>query len=280
MAAGAFFFAAMAALVKVAGARFPTMELVFARSVVVLVLTVAAVRFRGGSLAGRERRLLLLRGVLGFTALSCFYFSVIHLPLAEATVIQYTNPIWTAILAAVLLSEATGRLEILLAVASLGGVLLVAQPAAIFGGGEPLPAGAVGVALAGALFSAGAYVTVRRLRAEPAMTVVFHFALVSVVLSLPAALTGGWVLPVGLEWWLLIGVGLTTHLGQVFLTWGLQREPAGRATMIGYLQIVFAVGWGWFLFRDLPNGPSWTGAAIVLLATGILVRRAPPAVRE
>lgn len=272
MATGAFFFAAMAALVKVAGARFPTMELVFVRSVVVLVITTLTVRLRGGSLAGRERRLLVLRGVLGFAALSCFYYSVIHLPLAEATVIQYTNPIWTAVLASLLLAEVTGRREMGLALLSLVGVILVAQPAFLFDAGRPLPGPAVAVALCGAVFSAAAYVTVRRLRTEAAMTVVFHFALVSVLLSIPGLLVERWVRPVGWEWLLLLGVGVTTHLGQVFLTWGLQREPAGRATMVGYLQILFAGAWGWILFGQLPNGLSVAGAALILAATALVVR--------
>lgn len=272
MAAGAFFFSAMAALVKVAGARFPTMELVFFRSVVVLCITTLTVRLRGGSLIGRERRLLVLRGVLGFAALSCFYYSVIHLPLAEATVIQFTNPIWTAVLASLLLAEATGRREMALALLSLVGVVLVAQPAFLFGAGRPLPGPAVAVALCGALFSAGAYVTVRRLRTEAAMTVVFHFALVSVLMAIPGLLLEPWVTPAGWDWLLLLGVGVTTHMGQVFLTWGLQREPAGRATMVGYLQILFAGAWGWALFAQLPNVFSILGAALILGATALVVR--------
>lgn len=275
MAAGAFFFAAMAALVKVAGARFPTMQVVFARSVVVLLVTVFTVRIRGGSLAGRERGLLVLRGVLGFGALSCFYYAVIHLPLAEATVLQYTNPIWTAILAALLLSEVTGRRETALGLMSLAGVVLVAQPRMLFGSGTPLPGGAVAIGVAGAFLTAGAYVTVRRLRTESAMTIVFHFALVSALLSFPWAALGGWVMPAGMEWALLLGVGLATHLGQVFLTWGLQLEPAGRATTVGYLQVLFAGGWGWLLFRQLPNGVSLAGAAVILLATAMVIRGTP-----
>lgn len=276
MAAGAFFFAAMAALVKVAGGRFPTMEVVFARSVVVLAITWATVRLRGGSLAGKEPRLLLLRGVLGFGALSCFYFGVIHLPLAEATVIQYTNPIWTGLLAGLFLGEAATRKESGLALVSLVGVVLVAQPTVLFGQGAaaPLPPGAVAVALAGAVLSAGAYVTVRRLRAEAAMTVVFWFAAISVLLSLPAVLLGGWVLPRGGEWFLLLGVGITTHLGQVFLTWALQREAAGRATTVGYLQILFAAGWGWLLFGQLPNRLSLAGGAVILVSTTLVARSA------
>ena len=119
MVAGAFFFSLMSALVKLGGDRFPTMELVLARSLVVLALSTWALRRRGIPFRGNERRILVLRGVLGFVALSCFYYGVIHLPLAEATVIQYTNPVWTALIAAVVLSEWIGAGQVGLALLSL-----------------------------------------------------------------------------------------------------------------------------------------------------------------
>jgi drug/metabolite transporter (DMT)-like permease len=94
-------------------------------------------------------------------------------------VIQYTNPVWTALIAAVVLGEWIGRAQVGLALLSLAGVVLVARPGFLTGGGSALDPVAVAVALVGALFSAGAYVTVRRLRGEEPMVVVFHFALVS-----------------------------------------------------------------------------------------------------
>lgn len=276
MAAGAFFFSLMSALVKVGGERFPTMELVLARSVVVLVLSSAALWRSGTGFVGRERGLLVLRGVLGFTALSGFYYGVVHLPLAEATVIQYTNPVWTALIAAAVLGEWIGGAQVALALASLAGVVMVVRPAALLGvasGG--LDAGAAAVALGGSIFSAGAYVTVRRLRAEATMVIVFYFAVLSTLMAAPF-LAFGAVMPGGWDWALLTAIGVTTHLGQVFLTRGLKLEAAGRAMTAGYLQIVFAAVWGALLFGDVPDAWSFAGAVVIVASTLVLARLPSP----
>ncbi len=276
MAAGAFFFSLMSALVKVGGERFPTMELVLARSVVVLALSSAALWRSGTGFVGRERGLLVLRGLLGFTALSGFYYGVVHLPLAEATVIQYTNPVWTALIAAAVLGEWIGGAQVALALASLAGVVMVARPAALLGvasGG--LDSGAAAVALGGSIFSAGAYVTVRRLRAEATMVIVFYFALLSTLMAAPF-LAFGAVMPRGWDWALLTAIGVTTHLGQVFLTRGLKLEAAGRAMTAGYLQIVFAAVWGALLFGDVPDVWSFAGAVVIVASTLVLARLPSP----
>lgn len=270
VAAGALFFSVMTLLVKLAGSRLPTMEIVLARSVVVSILAGATALLRRRDLRGREPRLLLLRGGLGFTALSCFYYAVVHLPLAEATVIQYTNPVFTALIAAAVLSESLRAREVALALASLAGVTLVARPGFLFGDtASPLPLLAVAVALAGALFSAGAYVTVRRLRREHTSVIVLWFAAVSTLGSLPPALLA-WTRPTPREWVLLLGVGLSTHLGQVAVTRGLQRERAGRAMTVGYLQIVFAAVWGALILGELPGPWSIVGGLVIVVSTVVL----------
>lgn len=267
MVAGALAFSVMSALVKAGGATLPTMELVLGRSVVMLVLVWATLRARGVPLWGGERRLLVLRGLLGFVALTCFYYAVVHLPLADATVIQYTNPVWTALIAAVLLGEHLRPLEVVLSVLSLLGVVLVARPTFLFGGAsmglDPL---AVAVALAGAVFSAAAYVTVRRLRGEEAMVIVLYFALISSLAAAPFV-APVWVTPDARGWGLLLAIGVSTYLGQIFMTWGLQREPAGRAMAVGYLQIVFAGVWGFLFFSETPDAWGVAGAALVVAST-------------
>ena len=95
MAAGAFFFSIMSLLAKTAGGRIPTQEMVLARGAVMTAMSYLALRRAGVSPWGeRQRVLLLIRGVLGFTALSCFFFAVVRLPLADATVIHFTAPVW------------------------------------------------------------------------------------------------------------------------------------------------------------------------------------------
>ncbi len=274
MALSALFFSAMAALAKMAGGQVPLFEIVLARSLVVTVLSGWGVVREGRGFVGREPRLLILRGVLGFAALSCFYFAVVRLPLADATVIHFMNPVFTAIVAALILHEHMGLPEGLLILASLGGVILVARPAFLFGEANTLDPLAVGVGLAGSVLAAGAYVAVRRLRSESPNLVIFYFAAVSTLLSLPGVLMNP-VLPSGPMWLVLAGVGLTTHLGQVFVTHGFRLERAGRASAIGYLQIVFAAGWGWLLFREAPDLWTWAGAGVIVASTLTLVRLHP-----
>jgi drug/metabolite transporter (DMT)-like permease len=275
MAAGALFFSVMSALVKLAGARLPTMEVVLARSVVVLAISWVSLRRMGIAPGGERRGLLLLRGLLGFIALSAFYYGVIHLPLADATVIQYTNPVFTALLAAVVLGEGLRRREVGLTLASLGGVVLMVRPGFLFGGGAGLPPLAAGVALAGALFSAAAYVAVRELgRSEAPLVVVFWFALVSTLGALPFVAVD-FVWPRGWEWTVLVGIGVATHLGQLFLTMGLREERAGRAMSVAYLQIVFAAVWGLLFFAEIPDRWTVAGALVVVAATWGVARSRP-----
>jgi drug/metabolite transporter (DMT)-like permease len=109
--------------------------------------------------------------------------------------------------------------------------------------------------------------------------IVFYFTLVTVPASIPGLLMHA-VMPTAHELGLLGGVGVSAVLGQVYLTRGLQREPAGRATAIGYVQIVFAAVWGMLWFREYPDAMSLAGAAMVLVSVVVLARRrASPSAR-
>jgi len=268
MAAGAFAFSIMSLLVKLAGQRLPSQEIVFARSLVVAMLCWATLRHAGLDARGTRRRLLVVRGVLGFIALSCFYYAVIHLPLADATVIQYTNPAFTALLAVPLLHEKLRVREFGWVFASLAGVVLMTRPALLFGGAARLDPFAVTVGVAGALFSAAAYVTVRKLgETEHALVIVLYFATLSVVGSaVPVALNP--VIPRPGELALLAAVGVTTHAGQLLVTKGLSLERAGRATAISYVQVLFAAGWGALVFGTIPDVWAFLGA--LLVAAGVI----------
>ncbi|MGC6487535.1 MAG: DMT family transporter [Planctomycetota bacterium] len=268
MVQAAFWFAVMALLVKLAGARgLPTMQIVLARAVVTLALSVAGLVHARQRPWGTNNRLLVLRGVFGSGGFICFYAAVHHLPLAEAAVIHHISPILTALVAAVWLGERVeGRVIVGMALA-LAGVVLIAQPAALFGAGAAnpdLPWRYVLVGMLGALFASFAYVTVRKLGAsEPPILVVFYFPAVSVPVSLPFAISE-WVQPDLAGWALLLGVGASTQIAQLALTKGLAREAAGRATAVGYLQIAFAVVFGVVLFGHVPGAWTWAGMALVV----------------
>lgn len=263
MALGAFFFSLMSVFVKLASRHLPSSHSVLARGVITLVMSWAAVRRRGLSPWGVDKKVLVLRGIAGFIGLNCFYYSVSHLPLADASVIQYLNPVFTAVLAAIFLGERMGAREIGCVVASFAGVVLVAQPKFLFDGRPPTNRLALVIALCGAVASACAYTSIRKLRRtdDPAV-VVFYFPLLAVPLSIPAVVTDA-TMPKPIDWLFLVGVGVTTQIAQTFMTRGLHKEPAGRATGMSYLQVAFAYAWGIVFFGEIPNAASVLGALVV-----------------
>ena len=271
MATSALGFSAMAALVKLASKTLPTGEIVLARAVVTLAISYVMIRRAGLSPWGVRRGRLALRGLLGASALACYYISVAKLPLAESSVLQNTVPVFTALLAWWLLGERVGWSAAFAIGCGLAGVAIVVHPS----GAAADPLG-VAIGLAGATFSSFAYVTVRRLAAsEHPLVIVFYFPLVATPFALPWA-ASHFVWPSPSEWLLLLGVGATTQLGQVFMTLGLAVERAGRATSIGYLQVCFAMIWQLVLFHELPAFGTIAGAALIIAGTLAVSATAEP----
>ena len=274
MVGAAFTFSLMALCVKLAGQTLPSEQLVLFRAGVALVLSWVMLRRRAISPWGTHRGLLALRGLAGFGGLSCYFYAVVHLPLADATVLQYLNPVLTAVLAAVVLGERLRWPEAASIAVSLTGVLLVTRPALLFGGQAGPDPFASAVALLGAAFSAVAYVTVRKIGTrEHPLVIVFWFPLVATPLSLPAVLEV-WVWPTAPGWALLLAVGLLTQVAQVLMTRGLQLEPAGRATAVSYLQVVFATLWGVLVFGERPDAWTLCGATLIVSSAFLLLRGA------
>ncbi|MEO7966109.1 MAG: DMT family transporter, partial [Gemmatimonadaceae bacterium] len=155
MAIGAFWFAVMGLLVKLAGKGLPSQQIVLMRAVLTLAMSWWSVR-RAGVIPrwGHQRPLLILRGLLGAVGINCFYFSLVHLPLGDATLLQYTNPVFATLLAAWWVGERIGATEIISLVASLVGVVLITRPAFLFGAhGSAIPPLHAGIALIGAICS-------------------------------------------------------------------------------------------------------------------------------
>lgn len=274
MVLSAFFFSLMSLLVKLVGQRLPSAEVVLGRSVVALAMSYVMVRRAGVSPWGRNRRLLTFRGLVGFAALLCFFYAIPRLPLAEVTMLQFTHPVFTALLAAMVLHERLTPAVVAGLALSMAGVALIARPASLFGSGlAPLPALPVALTLAGAVFSSIAYVTVRRLSAtEHPYVIVFYFPLVSVPASIPIMAPHA-VWPTPAEWLMLLGIGVCTQAGQVYLTRGLQAEEAGRASSAAYVQILFAGIWGMLVFGEYPHAVSLAGAALVVAGVLWAARR-------
>ena len=260
-------FSLMTVCVKHLDGRLPVAEIVLARSLISLVITWFMLRRVGISPWGHRKRLLLIRGLLGTAALFCVFEALASLPLAAATILQYTYPTFTAIAAWLLLGERVRRRIGIAVLLGWLGITLVMQPEWLGSSIVGLPSLAVSIALIGALFTALAYVCVRELsKREHPLVIVFYFPLISLPITLPFLWHQG-VVPLGMEWIWILGVGLFTQLGQIWITKGLAILPAARASSIGYVQVLFATIWGVLLFAEPFDGWVALGALFVLAAT-------------
>lgn len=275
MLVSAFAFALMTTFVKLAAIRgIPLLEIVAARCLVSLVISYLDVRRKGLSVWGNHRPLLLARGLVGAFALICVYYAVTTLPLAEATLLQYIHPVFTALLALLVLKEGIHLSTIACIALSITGLVIMVEPGLVGIASPTLPLFPVTVALAGAFGSSVAYVIVRRLsRTEDASVIIFYFPLVALPLSV-LFLGDDFVMPDGTSLMILLAVGLCTQAGQMGLTHAMRHESAGKAAAYSYIQVVFAVILGWAVFSEVPSPWTWIGGILIVSGAMLnLVRR-------
>ncbi|ORX93568.1 hypothetical protein K493DRAFT_315937 [Basidiobolus meristosporus CBS 931.73] len=264
--------------VKLSGASFPPLEIVFSRSIVQFLFAFCGCLYQGVHPFGKRELVfgLIIRGFAGAFGLALFYVAVANLPLADATVLFFMGPIFTAILARLVLKESFGPFDQLASFTSLFGVGLIAKPEFIFGENtsheiDPQQR-LIGVvaALLGAVMSAIAYVTVRKMgRGVPPLVHVVYFGAVSTVFSLFGTLTFEKPsMPVNSTQWVYLAmVGLTAFAGQVMLTKGLQLSPAGPGTLMRNFDVVFAFVFGILIFHETPDRFTIGGAILIIGST-------------
>jgi len=262
-----FWFSLGNILVKLAGSELPFMEIVLGRSLVGLALCLFFLRGSGVSSLGHDRRMLLYRGGSGFIALACSFYALVHLPMADAIVLFYTNPVFAALLGFLILKERLGPRSIACILISLTGVILVARPSFLFAGTAGLHPLNTAIALTAAFFAGLSYVIMHDLgRREHPLVIVMALYLVSAPLSLLFSLPG-WQWPTGYDLLLIAGIGTLTQFGQFYLTRALSVETAGRATAMANIHIVFVALWGVIIFNEIPDHIGIFGTLLIVGST-------------
>jgi drug/metabolite transporter (DMT)-like permease len=252
-------FAAMGAFVK-AAADVPVVEKVVVRNLISLVIAGVVVWRAGGPFLGRRgnRKLLLLRGLLGVAGVTCFFFAIDHLILADAAMLTKLSPFFVAVFALAFLGEQPPRAVIFaMVIAFVGGVLVIKPRFDL----SILPAL---VGLASSVFAGGAYTVVRSLRSREAPeTIVFTFSLVTVVVLAPF-IAGSLYIPTVREGLLLLGIGIGAAIGQFGLTLAYRYAPAAGVSIYSYTTIVFSALLGLAIWGEVPDAPSLIGGALII----------------
>ena len=260
-------FSLMSVCVKQIGHKIPVAELVFARAFISIIITRLFLFKNNINPWGYQKKLLLIRGLLGTLALFCIFTALTILPIATATVIQYTYPTFTVICAYFILKEYIFKRIFLSIIIGWIGIILVTQPEWATNSNTLETVIAIAVAILGALMTSLAYICVRKLsEKENPLVIIYYFPLVSIPISLPFIIND-FVLPTGADWYWILGIGFFTQLGQLCITEGLRLIPAGQATSLNYSQVIFSSFAGVFLFEEAITTEIYFGGLCVLIST-------------
>jgi len=258
----------MAALIKLAAEReIHLLEIMFWRQFITLPIALGWVMMTTGlgALATKRPGTHFVRGLYGTVGMILNFGAVILLPLAEATTINFTVPIWAVLLSILLLKEQVGVWRWSAVALGFAGILVIAQPGS---GHFPLYGALVG--LGGAFMIALISIQIADLnRTDKPLTIVFYFALFSApltALSLPFVMTDHDTQ----SWLLLLGIGLAGALGQLLLTAALRFGKVASVIVMDYSGLFWATLYGWFLFGVLPPASTWVGVPLIV-AAGLII---------
>ena len=264
-------YAIMTAMAKwLEQAHLPVFEVVAFRCLVSLILSYISIRRKNIAPFGNRKGLLFFRGFIGFIGAVCIFYSVVLLPLAEATIIQFTYPVFTMLLAHLFLKERIKKLTLLASMMAITGIIIMLYPDLIhidFARQGKLSNLGILVALGSAISLAATYVLVKKLsKTDENEVTVFYFPLIGLPLSL-LLLGDKFVMP---SWELMLGiivVGICSQISQLMLSKAMHSLSAGTATAYRYTQIVFSVLIGWLAFHEVPEIWTYLGGGLILLST-------------
>lgn len=226
-----------------------------------------------------KRVILLLRCFMGTTGLMLSFYAFRHMPLADASVIIFSTPVFVAIFARVFLKEPCTLFNVVTINMTLLGVVLITRPPFVFGDAVPEAAGdsekyidktydiwGPVAAISSTLFGANVYILLRALKNLHFSVIMTNFGGIALVYTLIVCGSIGAVCwpSCGRDRWLVVILGIFSFLGQILLTLSLQVEQAGPVAIARCADIVFAFIWQIMFFGEAPNAYSLFGALMVV----------------
>jgi len=240
--------------------HIPTLEIVFFRALVSLILSAIILMRKRISFWGNNKKVLLLRGIFGTVALSLYFYTLQVMPLASAMVIHYMSPIFTAIIASIFLKEHLAARQYFFFLISFIGIV------SIKGFDARLDWMDVAAGVGAAALSGAAYNCIRWLKfTEDSHVIIFYFPLIAMPSTLLLTLfVYGWVTPGFQDLLLLIAIGVLTQIAQIFLTKAYQSEMANKVAGITNTGIIYALGLGWIFFDEVFDWKVIAGMFLVI----------------
>ncbi|WP_238524701.1 DMT family transporter [Croceibacter atlanticus] len=242
MAIAAFAFAWMNLLAKYLN-DFHPLQVVFFRAFGTFIFIFPYMLSKKISIIGNNVFWLTLRGVLSFVSLSLFFVVIQRIPLGSAVALRYTAPVFSVFLAALFLKE---RVKVwqwfALGLALSGAFIMKGLDFRIDTVSFALIIGSA--ILVGAVFAIVRYLGSK----EHFLTIINYFMVCSIIGSL--FFINQWRMPIGQEWWFVCSIGVLGMIGQIFLTKSFQLAETSVVAPIKYMELVYALIFGFFLFGE------------------------------
>lgn len=257
-----FIFAVMNVLVKYLP-NIPAIEIILFRSIVSFFMSGITLKLKGIPLFGKNKKILLIRGLAGALALMMFFTTLQEIPLAGAVTLMFLGPIFTTLIGIWVVGEKVNPIQWMFFALSFAGIVMIK-------GFDPRISPLMALLGVGAAFCSGiAYNMIRKLKtSEHPLVIIFYFPLVTLPIVGIYSIFH-WVQPVGIEWLLLIGVGVLTQIAQYFMTISYQSEELSKVSNISFIGIIYALSFGFFLFDETFNVLTYLGMTAVM--TGVVM---------
>lgn len=262
MLGSVFCFAIVNAIAK-SHSHLPVHELVLSRGIVSFIIASYYVKSKGIPYWGNNKFWLVMRGLMGVAALLLFFSTIMHMPLASASTIQYLSPVFTVLIATQMNNQSVKPVQWI-----YFGIALVGT-AMIKGFDARVSMYWLGIGVLSALFTGLAYNSIIKSKGtDHPMTIVLYNPLVSIPITVGMCFYE-FVLPQGVEWLWLLALGLIGHVAQYLMTLSLHTDIASKVTPWNYFGAVFALLIGYFLFDETIVWMSLLG--MLLVVTGVIL---------
>lgn len=252
-----FVFALMNVGVKYVS-HIPAVEIIFFRSIISFIMSGTVLKLQRVNLFGKNHKILLIRGMAGAIALIMFFITLQKIPLASAATLMFLSPIFTAILGIWIVKEKVNPIQWFFFLLSFMGILIIQGFDLRI---SPLMA-LLGVGAA--FFSGIAYNMIRKLKtSEHPLVVVFYFPLVTLPIAGIYSMMN-WVMPKGIDWLILIAIGVLTQIAQYFMTKSYQTEELSKVANLNFIGVIYALGFGYVFFQESFNFMTYIGMTLVI----------------
>ena len=280
MLIGALISATNGALTKILADDMPALEIVFFRNIIGIVLILYALKHTRPTLSGGKFYLLIQRGMLGFFAMTLFFYTVTTIPLGEAITLNKTSPLFVAVLAYYLLGEKLNLRTVFALFTGFMGIVFILKPFGMSISYEHL------LGILGGFFAASAYATIKKIKdIYDSRIIVLSFVGIGTIMPAILFLISPYINPpkfieflfpvfimpsTAYVWSLIIFMAIISTLSQWLLTKAYSHSNLSIIGVISYTNIPFSIGIGYMLGDKFPDFLTWLGIGLIILG-GFLV---------